>query len=787
EKKQHKDQQTNTDEEKKQEKEPIPVSVSVWKNEEKKALIQLVNQKGQFKGEKDINTLTKIMNLLYNEKIVADNASDRETLCRHPFSSYIYLWLQQQYGIQSLIEQNGSEILNSVEKYKDENEEVALFFKFTSGQYRIGHLSFFLLARQLIQAVQQAYQKTNPDKKLDKNTIPTNIAVSIAALFFSFLQQDAWKSLFNAIIQSSNNDKLEENKQKDKIRIITPRIQTGSTSPPDQLTPSNSMNRLNRQNTSPSPARSHSNRYSQSPPMGLQSSGRNSYSSNQIISGIAPSDIAPNLNIRIGMLLKILLHKYDIMNNLFIDFVKKIFKEFDSDGDGTLNKSGFCSCLQRICPFLDPTVPKSIFNQIQPKLMEYQKKQNIEEVGNQKKELLITLQQVLEISEDYEFFQKNLCGTLFFTNIQDTAINMSIFVNSMLYPFQQNNKIKIKFRGNKVVIRDRDRNHLPPAHIPTHITSAPFYATFEAQQPQIGQESRINVLSADYLIPLLRSLTGYYPKQTEDPKYWMFGENGRAYLNQFKYDSDLELEDIHQGRRFQQRRRSINKNQQALMVFDKCEYSEDDESQSLESTHIISSNNQQYANIQQTYNEEDSLALLSTILVSKWSKLMKIFDKQQSLFDQLKPLIESKSKVDQRQELIGNNNSDEINQVSDRSQHSQTSLSLIPYDKNPFDDLKSAQENVDKLLQLSQNTQSDRWKSVLSALNGIRNWFVIYGEIQKQAEAALLSNSLTSHIRATLISTILTGIEREISEMKHLYKTRKKEIWKLLQVAQNDV
>lgn len=60
---------------------------------------------------------------------------------------------------------------------------------------------------------------------------------------------------------------------------------------------------------------------------------------------------------------------------------------------------------------------------------------------------------------------------------------MSIFVNSMLYPFQQNNKIKIKFRGNKVVIRDRDRNHLPPAHIPTHITSAPFYATFEAQQP----------------------------------------------------------------------------------------------------------------------------------------------------------------------------------------------------------------------------------------------------------------------------------------------------------------
>jgi len=108
------------------------------------------------KAEYDIKPvawLLRIMDGIYEDKIVMDASDSRENLPPLRMPVFIFQWLTQRYGLKPLIEQGCWDIQVAVDTYCDTNEEVEMFRRFMDEEYNLAQCTFMGYLRTFIRTV----------------------------------------------------------------------------------------------------------------------------------------------------------------------------------------------------------------------------------------------------------------------------------------------------------------------------------------------------------------------------------------------------------------------------------------------------------------------------------------------------------------------------------------------------------------------------------------------------------------------------------------------------------
>ncbi|KAA6359051.1 MAG: hypothetical protein EZS28_045422, partial [Streblomastix strix] len=337
----------------------------------------------------------------------------------------IHNWILCRYGVKNLINQIGKEIVYSVEYHKSHSEEVSLFSRFIEGRFPLSHLSFFLLLRSVAICSKQGYEGLCFWEYIPPNYIPTGVAIGISALFFSYLNESDWDTLYDVIVnecseqvgfnnnmnanrnvnqnQNQNQTEQEKNNTKDNKDNNKKEEQRNQLAKFAQLmgayTPSATVPLSQQKGRALQSAISQA--YQQSSP----SSQQQQQQEQQLMQSTSTSIIY------LPLFFRLLMHTYHSQHKNFIKYVKELFDVYDTDNDDEISFEEFHDFMLELSPFLSDQEPgRMISMYITQTNSQTQQQQQQQQTGMQRPYL--NVKQVIDILETHEIFRKNVCGTV---------------------------------------------------------------------------------------------------------------------------------------------------------------------------------------------------------------------------------------------------------------------------------------------------------------------------------------------------------------------------------------
>ncbi|KAK2964583.1 hypothetical protein BLNAU_500 [Blattamonas nauphoetae] len=441
----------------KQKNAPVPSDVSNYSG----PLRSLMSGKASSHKRKPLSWLQRLINMLYEEKIANDAACDRRSVYRQPFPAHVFQWITQRYGIKRLMEMVGWEMLNTVDKYKTTKEEVALFSHFVDGDMDIGHVSFYLLARMLTQTVKSANDAvTTSTAQRAENKLPTKLAISIAALFFSYTSEKQWRDIYRSILGFASKTSQLQVGSSDGTNPVPPT----PTEAPTPLSPTRNPKSARLQ-AFPSP-------------FDIQTSDQSIQSNDSVkpkgrVNIFSTAAIPTTSTINLDTFLSVLVRLYDQQYSFFVPFVQSVFEGVDSDKDGMITREEFEDLCFELSPLLSKKEPLKLYNSV------------FGDSAHNSRPPKLSLEQVQDIVRDAELFRKNICGSLFIGTEDAVSSRMALFVNIMLQPFRSST--------------------LARSSLPTHKSASPLYAAMAAKKSKSVPRQ---IPLAEQLVPLMMVFGG---------------------------------------------------------------------------------------------------------------------------------------------------------------------------------------------------------------------------------------------------------------------------------------
>lgn len=81
-----------------------------------------------------VKQLKELINEIYNNKVKYDQRCEENKLPRETMEQYMYTFLNQRYGLKSLIIEWAAAIINGIRRYSRDDHDVALFGKILRNQ-----------------------------------------------------------------------------------------------------------------------------------------------------------------------------------------------------------------------------------------------------------------------------------------------------------------------------------------------------------------------------------------------------------------------------------------------------------------------------------------------------------------------------------------------------------------------------------------------------------------------------------------------------------------------------
>ncbi|KAA6374565.1 MAG: hypothetical protein EZS28_029908, partial [Streblomastix strix] len=144
--------------------------------------------------------LLRIVQMIYDDKLIGDITADQQSLLRQSFPLHVQKFIQKRYGLKTLRDQLGKEILASLDYHlrleEERKQQIERMMMKKQEQEQNEQQSLSLCSKQ-------AFQAQYPWLSIPTNHIPTTLALAIASLLFSFLNNQDWETMDNIITAAS--------------------------------------------------------------------------------------------------------------------------------------------------------------------------------------------------------------------------------------------------------------------------------------------------------------------------------------------------------------------------------------------------------------------------------------------------------------------------------------------------------------------------------------------------------------------------------------------------------
>ena len=152
-----------------------------------------------------IKMMKEIINDIYHSKAEFDKKSDENKLPRETLEQHMYTYLNQKYGLKSIIIEWASNIINGIKIFSSEDSEICLFGKILRNEIEEdARLIYSRLQQSILEYLKYYYKSKNPYKSVK------DINNMLKEKKTKMLNEDEWKKIINYLYNSEDARILEE-------------------------------------------------------------------------------------------------------------------------------------------------------------------------------------------------------------------------------------------------------------------------------------------------------------------------------------------------------------------------------------------------------------------------------------------------------------------------------------------------------------------------------------------------------------------------------------------------
>ncbi len=153
-----------------------------------------------------IKMMKEIINDIYNSKAEFDKKSDDNKLPRETLEQHMYTYLNQKYGLKSIIIEWASNIINGIKIFSSEDSEICLFGKILRNEIEEdARLIYSRLQQSIMEYLKYYFKSKHPYKSIkDINNMLKDKKTK------KMLNEDEWKKIINYLYNSEDAKILEE-------------------------------------------------------------------------------------------------------------------------------------------------------------------------------------------------------------------------------------------------------------------------------------------------------------------------------------------------------------------------------------------------------------------------------------------------------------------------------------------------------------------------------------------------------------------------------------------------
>ena len=153
-----------------------------------------------------IKMMKEIINDIYHSKAEFDKKSDENKLPRETLEQHMYTYLNQKYGLKSIIIEWASNIINGIKIFSSEDSEICLFGKILRNEIEEdARFIYSRLQQSILEYLKYYFKSKNPYKSAkDINNILKQKKTN------KMLNEDEWKKIINYLYNNEDAKILEE-------------------------------------------------------------------------------------------------------------------------------------------------------------------------------------------------------------------------------------------------------------------------------------------------------------------------------------------------------------------------------------------------------------------------------------------------------------------------------------------------------------------------------------------------------------------------------------------------
>ena len=152
-----------------------------------------------------IKMMKEIINDIYHSKAEFDKKSDENKLPRETLEQHMYTYLNQKYGLKSIIIEWASNIINGIKIFSSEDSEICLFGKILRNEIEEdARFIYTRLQQSILEYLKYYFKSKHPYKSVK------DINNMIKEKKTKMLTEDEWKKIINYLYNNEDAKILEE-------------------------------------------------------------------------------------------------------------------------------------------------------------------------------------------------------------------------------------------------------------------------------------------------------------------------------------------------------------------------------------------------------------------------------------------------------------------------------------------------------------------------------------------------------------------------------------------------
>ena len=152
-----------------------------------------------------IKMMKEIINDIYHSKEEFDKKSDENKLPRETLEQHMYTYLNQKYGLKSIIIEWASNIINGIKIFSSEDSEICLFGKILRNEIEEdARFIYSRLQQSILEYLKYYFKSKNPYKTTK------DINKMLNEKKKKMINEDEWKKIINYLYNSEDAKILEE-------------------------------------------------------------------------------------------------------------------------------------------------------------------------------------------------------------------------------------------------------------------------------------------------------------------------------------------------------------------------------------------------------------------------------------------------------------------------------------------------------------------------------------------------------------------------------------------------